>query len=49
MTEYDDSQNQAKEYSELAEKIINNQNFVIPQPLSMDQLEAMVVKYGIAD
>ncbi|MCH5143828.1 MAG: nitrogenase iron protein [Desulfovibrio sp.] len=49
VTEYDDSQNQAKEYSELAEKIINNQNFVIPQPLSMDQLEAMVVKYGIAD
>ena len=49
VTEYDDSQNQAKEYSELAEKIINNQNIVIPQPLSMDQLEAMVVKYGIAD
>ena len=49
VTEYDDSQNQAKEYSELAEKIINNQNFVSPQPLSMDQLEAMVVKYGIAD
>ena len=49
VTEYDDSQNQAKEYSALAEKIINNQNFVIPQPLSMDELEAMVVKYGIAD
>jgi nitrogenase iron protein NifH len=49
VTEYDESQNQAKEYSALAEKIINNQNFVIPQPLSMDQLEAMVVKYGISD
>ena len=49
VTEYDETQNQAKEYSDLAEKIINNQNFVIPQPLSMDQLEAMVVKYGIAD
>ena len=49
VTEYDETQNQAKEYSELAEKIINNQNFVIPQPLSMDELEAMVVKYGIAD
>ena len=49
VTEYDETQNQAKEYSELAEKIINNQNFVIPQPLSMDQLEAMVVKYGISD
>ena len=49
VTEYDETQNQAKEYSALAEKIINNQNFVIPQPLSMDQLEAMVVKYGISD
>ena len=49
VTEYDETQNQAKEYSLLAEKIINNQNFVIPQPLTMDQLEAMVVKYGISD
>ena len=49
VTEYDETQNQAKEYSMLAEKIINNQNFVIPQPLTMDQLEAMVVKYGISD
>ena len=49
VTEYDETQNQAKEYSILAEKIINNQNFVIPQPLTMDQLEAMVVKYGISD
>ncbi|MDR0768764.1 MAG: nitrogenase iron protein [Dysgonamonadaceae bacterium] len=47
--EYDAESNQAKEYSELARKIIENQMFVIPQPLSMDQLEAMVVKYGIAD
>jgi hypothetical protein len=23
--------------------------FVIPKPLTMDELEAMVVKYGIAD
>lgn len=47
--EYDAESNQAKEYSELARKIIENQMFVIPKPLSMDQLEAMVVKYGIAD
>lgn len=47
--EYDAESNQANEYSELARKIIENQMFVIPQPLSMDQLEAMVVKYGIAD
>lgn len=47
--EYDAESNQAKEYSELARKIIENQMFVIPNPLSMDQLEAMVVKYGISD
>ena len=49
VTEFDDSVNQAQEYSMLGEKIINNKNFVIPQPLTMDQLEAMVVKYGISD
>jgi len=49
VTEWDDQQNQAKEYSELGHKIINNDNFVIPKPLTMDQLEAMVVKYGLAD
>lgn len=49
VVEYDETENQAKEYGELARKIIENKNFVIPKPLSMDQLEAMVVKYGIAD
>lgn len=47
--EYDAESNQAKEYGELAKRIIENQMYVIPQPLSMDQLEAMVVKYGISD
>lgn len=47
--EYDPDCNQAKEYGELARKIINNTNLVIPTPLSMDELEAMVVKYGIAE
>jgi len=49
VTEYDDTENQAKEYSELGHKIIENKNFVIPQPLTMDQLESMVVKYGLGD
>ena len=49
VTEYAPDENQAKGYSELARKIIDNQNFVIPKPLTMDQLEAMVVKYGISD
>ena len=49
VTEYDSGVNQAQEYSTLAQKIIDNENFVIPSPLTMDELEAMVVKYGIAD
>lgn len=49
VVEYDASENQAKEYGELARKIIENEDFVVPTPLSMDELEAMVVKYGISD
>jgi nitrogenase iron protein NifH len=45
--EYDESCNQAHEYSELGRKIIENKDFVIPTPMSMDQLEQMVVSYGI--
>ncbi|ADQ79512.1 nitrogenase iron protein [Paludibacter propionicigenes WB4] len=47
--EYDEKCNQAHEYSELARKIIANDNFVVPKPLTMPELEAMVVKYGIAE
>lgn len=49
VTEFDPTENQALEYSELARKIIENEDFVIPKPLTMDQLEEMVVKYGLAD
>ncbi len=49
VTEYDATEQQALEYSELGRKIIENTNFVVPKPLTMDELEAMVVKYGIAD
>lgn len=49
VTEYDASVNQANEYKILGQKILDNEDFVIPTPLTMDELEAMVVKYGIAD
>ncbi|CQR55106.1 nitrogenase iron protein [Paenibacillus riograndensis] len=49
VVEFDAESKQAGEYGELGRKIIENENFVIPKPLSMDQLEAMVVKYGIGD
>ncbi|WP_243357828.1 nitrogenase iron protein [Fundidesulfovibrio terrae] len=40
---------QANEYLSLASKIQDNQNFVIPTPLPIDELEALLVKYGIAN
>jgi len=49
VVEFDPDCNQAHEYGELARKIIENTNFVIPKPLTMDELEAMVVKYGMTD
>lgn len=49
VVEYDPNENQAHEYGELARKIIENEDFVVPTPLTMDELEAMVVKYGISD
>jgi len=47
--EYDAECNQAHEYSELGRKIIENTDFVVPTPMSMEQLEQMVVSYGIPD
>ena len=45
--EYDESCNQAHEYSELARKIIENKDLVIPTPMPMSELEEMVVSYGV--
>ncbi|MBU4536397.1 MAG: nitrogenase iron protein [Euryarchaeota archaeon] len=47
--EFDPECNQAMEYKELGRKIIENKNFVIPTPMSMDEMEELVVKYGALD
>lgn len=49
VVEFDAESNQAHEYGELGRKIIENKSFVIPKPLEIDELEAMVLKYGLAD
>lgn len=49
VVEYDPDCNQAHEYGELGRKIIENKNLVVPTPISMDELEKMVMKYGLAD
>jgi nitrogenase iron protein len=47
--EYDPECNQSKEYGELARKIVENDMFVVPTPMSMDELETMVARYGLMD
>jgi len=45
--EFDPSVNQADEYRKLCNAIDGNQKFVIPTPLNTDELEAMLIEYGI--
>ncbi|HFC98243.1 MAG TPA: nitrogenase reductase, partial [Thermosulfurimonas dismutans] len=47
VVEYDPDHPQAQAYRELARRIMENRDLVIPQPLSMDELESLVVKYGL--
>ncbi|NEW89629.1 nitrogenase iron protein [Rhodopseudomonas sp. WA056] len=49
VTEFDPEADQALEYKQLGSAIIDNKDFVIPKPLTMDELEKMVVKYGLMD
>ncbi|MDO8329466.1 MAG: nitrogenase iron protein [Fluviicoccus sp.] len=47
--EYDPKANQANEYRSLANKIINNKMLVIPTPVTMDELEELLMEFGIMD
>jgi len=49
VNEYAPESNQAEEYAQLADKIINNKNLTIPTPISMDELEALLIEFGILD
>src|SRR5512145_1297636 len=40
---------QADEYRQLAKKIADNKNFVIPTPITMDELEKLLMDYGIME
>ncbi|MEM9540525.1 MAG: nitrogenase iron protein [Cyanobacteria bacterium P01_E01_bin.42] len=45
--EYSPDHPQADEYRQLANKIANNKNLVIPTPITMDELEELLVDFGI--
>ncbi len=47
--EYDPTAKQADEYRTLARKIVENKKFVIPKPLTMDELEELLMEFGIMD
>jgi nitrogenase iron protein NifH len=47
--EFDPTAKQADEYRQLAMKIVNNKKFVIPTPLEMEDLETLLMEFGIMD
>lgn len=47
--EYDPESSQAGEYRSLATKIIENKNMVIPTPITMDELEDLLMEFGIME
>jgi nitrogenase iron protein NifH len=47
--EYDPRCHQANEYRTLAQKITDNNKLVIPKPLTMDELEELMMEFGIMD
>ncbi|MBD2437591.1 nitrogenase iron protein [Nostoc sp. FACHB-110] len=49
VNEYAPNSNQASEYRTLADKIINNKNLAIPTPIEMDELEDLLIEFGILE
>jgi nitrogenase iron protein NifH len=47
--EFDPTHKQADEYRALANKIVDNKKFVIPTPITMDELEALLMEFGIME
>jgi nitrogenase iron protein NifH len=45
--EYSPEHRQAEEYRTLARKIAENKNFVIPTPIQMEELEELLMQFGI--
>lgn len=47
--EFEPTHPQADEYRSLAKKINENKMFVIPTPLEIEELEALLIEYGVAN
>ncbi|MBD0263209.1 MAG: nitrogenase reductase, partial [Tolypothrix sp. Co-bin9] len=49
VNEYAPESNQANEYRILAQKIIDNKNLAIPTPIEMEELEELLIEFGILE
>jgi nitrogenase iron protein NifH len=47
--EYSPEHKQAEEYRTLAKKIDENEMFVVPTPLEMEELEDLLLEFGIME
>jgi len=47
--EYDPSAKQSDEYRALAQKVNDNRNLVIPTPITMDELEELLMEFGVME
>lgn len=47
--EYDPKAGQAEEYRTLARKVVDNDKFVVPTPIDMEELEELLMEFGIID
>jgi nitrogenase iron protein NifH len=47
--EYSPEHKQAEEYRTLAQKIVDNKMMVVPKPLSMEELESLLMEFGIIE
>ena len=47
--EYDPESDQAKEYIKLAENVTNNEDLVIPHPISYEELEKLMMEFGVLE
>ena len=47
--EYEPTAKQADEYRDLARKINENKNFIIPTPITMDELEDLLMEFGVME
>ena len=47
--EYKPDSDQAEEYRNLAKAVIENEDFVIPTPMTQERLEEILLEYGLMD